>query len=256
MLDQKGFEPFLFWNSSEMRKNSELLLALEAERAAISREIHDSLGQELTTLRLEMRHFYRQSLSSAQPNGVLALRCDEFMGLLEQVDRVINSARNLAYALRAEVIELKGFSKAVEDLISAVSHSARIHGKLEVSGDWADPSPALCLQMYRCVQEMLNNLIKHAQASRFIVRISRFGPTYAVVVFDDGIGIPVEKVESERFFDHFGLRIMRERALLFGGDVLIKTRPEVEGTQIRVEFNVPQVSTSLGQPATTEKATA
>lgn len=214
-------------------RTPEVTEALNTERAAISREIHDNLGQELTTLRLAMRHFYRENTTSELiPEAVRK----EFLTLMAQVDRTIKAARKLAYSLRTDIVETKGLALAVESLVSEVREISDINGKLQLIAGWQDPPEALAQNMYRCVQELLNNVIKHSRATNFILRLGIEGGKYWISIMDDGVGFPEGLLNKKLIDDRLGLKSLLERARLFGGDVQFKSRPHVQGTFVHIEF--------------------
>lgn len=200
----------------------------ERERMKLAREVHDSLGQELTVLRLGLDRL----VDTFRTDLPLELKHVEQFDLLKtQMQQAITSSRLIASQLRTDLLQTAGLLHAIENLVAQFRQRLGISGQLEVSPGWEDPKSTLAGNIYRSVQELLSNMAKHARASRFIVRLQMNAHSYQVEVVDDGVGIPREKRKG-----HLGLHTMRERVEYHRGEMRIKTRPEVSGTGVTLTF--------------------
>lgn len=223
-----------------------VLQVRETERAAVAREIHDSLGQELTVLKLALRRLANLVMSnSTVPDQVP----EQFQALRQLVDHLAKSARRIAYELRQDMVQVKGLAHAVQELIIDLRTRLGLQLQLELTANWVEPEGGMAHDMHRCLQEMLNNVSKHARASRCLVRMGFENESYWLEVQDDGVGLTLPKETRS-----LGLRSLSERAELYGGTVTIKTRPEVEGTLVRLTLPERRQSGGRGQAAAGREA--
>lgn len=205
----------------------------EEERAEVARNIHDHLGQEITVLRLAL-HRLRQEMG-ATDSRVPHAWAVQLEGLAKQVDEVMKSAKRIAYELRPDVLRTQGLAAAASNLVIEFCKRIGIRGNLEVSEHWMDPDAGMALHLYRSLQEMLNNMAKHAKASSFFVRMQFDHHIYRLEVMDNGVGFPakiVEQLSSGQLQGNLGLRGFFERAAIYGGEVKIVTRPEIKGSSV------------------------
>lgn len=200
----------------------------EAERAALAREIHDSLGQELTVLKLELRRLYTTVVGA---NAASAQIIEHFESVRQLVDEMAKTARRIAFEMRQDQVNVKGLAHSVQHLVLELRKRLGLQIQLEIAPGWVEPEQGMAHHMHRSLQEMLNNVSKHAKANHCLVKMGLDDSTYWLEVRDDGVGVPtLRKTRS------IGLRSLSERAELYGGRLQIHTRPLVEGTQVRMEL--------------------
>lgn len=203
--------------------------AQEAERARVARDLHDEIGQSLTSVLLGLRLV----IDSLQSNDVTnALRnADDVRDL---VTGALDGVRQLAFELRPTVLDDVGLVPAVRRLIADVTTRYRVPVDLALEGVEDDGRfpPELETVVYRVVQEALTNVVRHARASRAVVSLVADAACLRATVSDDGIGFdaPSGKPRS------LGLAGMAERAALVGGLVEIIAAP---GGGTRVVLEVP-----------------
>lgn len=206
--------------------------ARDAERIAIAREVHDSLGQELTVLRLGMR---RLQMELASTNQLSAYFAEQFSSLLSQADQLTTSARRIAQELRHDSIKHHGLAPAASDLIHSFQQRIWLQGQLVVAPNWVEPTTELAAQMYRILQEALSNIAKHAKAEQFLVSLEVDGEYSVMTIRDDGIGIP-SSILNNSAAAGIGLKSMTERTAAFNGEMTIRSRPDEQGTLIKVRM--------------------
>ena len=205
----------------------------EEERKHLSRELHDSVGQILTAVGLQLRAIRLKPLSSDQ----LQIRLDEACRLNGEALRRV---RDLAMGLRPPLLlEDEGLAPALEEHARQLFNHSGISTTVEVVGKLEDLSEDERLCIYRCVQEALTNCAKHARASSIRIAVRAQNNTVDVTVEDDGIGFEVEK----HFGSGFGLLSMRERAAGVQGKISVVSRPGM-GTAVCLRIPV-----SKGAPA-------
>jgi len=202
----------------------------ENERKRIARELHDELQQVLAAIKMDVAAIEREM--AIDPRGVapLVARIDEL------ATSAITSSRRIVNDLRPLLLEELGLVPALQALCAQFARRNGIAASVVVSGrnmpDDAVPGPiAICL--YRVAQESLNNVVKHADATR--VQLDLIGLDDGGVqmrVADDGRGIGAD---DRRKPQSFGLRGMRERVRALGGRLRVERRAE-GGTAVDVEI--------------------
>ena len=207
---------------------TQVLQVREAERMALAREVHDSLGQELTVLKLEMRRLYNMVADMATGSNMVL---EHFKSVRSLVDNLAKTARRIAYEMRQDLATIEGLSHSVQDMVLDLRERMGIQIQLELMPGWVEPEQGMAHNMHRSLQEMLNNVSKHAKANRCLVRMGLSANQYWLEVRDDGVGMPPDVGHSS-----IGLRSLNERAALYGGHVVIQSRPVVDGTSVRVEL--------------------
>jgi PAS domain S-box-containing protein len=210
--------------------SAQLTNTLEEERAHISRELHDEVGQALTALKL--------TLQIAQDNHQLEAKDGESAVLapsIDLIDTTVDRVRQIAAGLRADTISDLGLLPALREQVEAFAKRSGIMIQLKM----ADSEPALSheakLALYRIVQEGLTNVAKHADADEVVIQLEEAPETIQVTIQDDGNGFAPFGFQDGRQEEHLGLVGVRERAELLGGRVRIQSKPNA-GTSITVRL--------------------
>lgn len=217
---------------------------LEDERRAIARELHDELGQCLTAIRS-----IAAAIAARAGNAAPDIR-DHAKTIASVASRVYDAAHAIVRRLRPGGLERAGLAETLRD---AVCECSRRHPELrcdlEISGSLEGLGEALDVAVYRVVQEALTNVVRHAEATRARVRVSRepaqarHADAVVLRIEDDGKGL---QRGAER--TRLGLRGMRERVQALGGRLDISGAPG-EGVTVRA---VLPVATNAAQAAQVE----
>jgi PAS domain S-box-containing protein len=219
MTELKRKEEALRGYASRLRDLSHRLRAAEeTERRAISRELHDRIGQDLTTIGLILG-----SLGAKLPQESLAAvhtPLQEMQGLLKSM---VANVRDVMAELRPPVLDDYGLLAALRQLVTEFAQRSGIAA--ELSGVDLQPRLPSIVEtaMFRITQETLNNIVKHAQAKN--VEISLYAAPGLVVldIADDGIGFDAKAASPDR--RHWGLATMRERAEAVGIVFRLESNP-------------------------------
>ncbi|MEZ4472816.1 MAG: sensor histidine kinase [bacterium] len=179
-----------------------LVAVQEEERARISRDLHDDLGQSLTGLRLRLTTL--EALVPAE--GPARRHVEAAMGA---VDAAVEQVRHLAHGLRPPALDALGLPAALRAHAERWAASAGLALTLDLAADEPPPGPAEVL--FRVAQEALTNVARHAQATRVAVVFGRADDGWRLVVEDDGRGLAPGRVGG------LGLVGARERAEQAGG---------------------------------------
>ena len=205
------------------------LAALE-ERQRLARELHDSVSQVLYGVGLGAR-----TASALLDRAAIAPELKS--SLAEPLDYVLSLAEAGLAEMRALIFELRPDSLEREGLVAALTRqaaAARVRHKLEVHTEFCE-EPTLSFEakeaFYRIAQESLNNVVKHAQASRVDIRLREDDRGIAFEVQDDGVGFDPQC----EYPGHMGLHSMRERVAELGGRLEIESSPG-NGTRIQVRI--------------------
>ncbi len=204
----------------ERRESSRRALAAqEGERTRVARELHDGIGQTLTAIAL------RAEMAASEPSQhaeALTEIAQSVLGSLEDVHRI-------GRELRPEALDDLGLVNALIALCSRIDRPDGMRVRRDL--DWHLPplSSEVELVIYRVAQEALTNALRHADAAEVTLRLRHDEAHLVLSVRDNGRGLPAEINER-------GLRGMRERAMLIGGDLSIGSAPD-RGTAI--DLRVP-----------------
>ena len=208
----------------QMKRLSDSILAgQEKERAAVSRELHDELGQVLTALRLDTA-WLRERLKGSDPeaSGRAAAACD-------LIGKAIDDVRGMATRLRPGALDDLGLVDALDWYVNEFEKRSKVscvfrHYDVPKVGD------RIATAAYRIAQEALTNVARHSSASSVDISIRAEGGVLTLSVEDDGRGFDLRALEESRGLGVVG---MRERAELAGGTLTIRSRPG-RGTQVRL----------------------
>ena len=192
----------------------------EAERNRLAHELHDVTVQGLIALKQRCQMALK-ALDRDPPRA--AARLQELNGL---IDEEIAGLRRLIGDLRPIYLEDLGFVPALEMLARQIEERHGLNLQLTIQGEPARLAPDLELAAYRIVQQALINVATHAQARHVWLQVMFTPEHLTVVIRDDGIGftLPEQPADLTRQ-GHFGLMGMRERALLYGGQLTIASEP-------------------------------
>jgi two-component system sensor histidine kinase UhpB len=217
-----AFNEMLDRLESERRESARQALRVqEGERRRIARELHDEVGQTLTGVMLQL-----EGLAASIPDSLRG-QLDE---LRETARRGIEDVRRIAGRLRPEALEDLGLRSALSSLATRFTErtGVLVDRRLEESPPLQEEDE---LVVYRVAQEALTNVARHAGARRVELALERRGDEVVLTVSDDGRGLPAGAVSSS-----YGIRGMRERAMLVGGRISIVGVP---GSGTRVLLSIP-----------------
>jgi PAS domain S-box-containing protein len=205
----------------------QIVRAQEDERRRIAREIHDQVGQQMTALRLNLAAIDQ----GYGGDGEVREKLEQTKAIAERLDADVDF---LAWELRPAALDDIGVAEAMGSFVRQWSRYSGVEAQFHTTGlDTERLSPEAETNLYRIMQEALNNTLKYAQASRVDVLLERRGNQVVLIVEDNGAGFdPNEEIGGE---DHKGLGLigMRERAALVGGTLQIESKPN-KGTTIFV----------------------
>jgi len=209
----------------------QILNAQEEERQLISRELHDSVAQDLSTLKIALEMLFDEQI---KPPPETTQKLSELSGIL---DRSISSVRNLSYDLRPPGLNEFGLIQTLSTYCEEFSKITGIHVAFHPAGlKNAKIGSFIEINLYRLVQEGLNNVRKHAEAGQVVVKLVGAYPDIIVRIEDNGKGFDMQareqNLDSKR---RMGLRSMKERVKLLQGQMTVQSYPG-KGTRIFIKF--------------------
>ena len=207
--------------------SQQLVSSQEQERKALSRELHDEIGQLLTALRMELGNVER---SHAAAGGEADTHLDQAKKLAETT---LKTTRDIAMGLRPAMLDLLGLGPALEWQTREYSRRYKTPIQLDVAGDLRDLPDPHRTYLYRIVQEGLTNCARHAHAKNIRVSLKDANGQLAVTVEDDGVGFDQHGGVSYGL----GLLGITERVRELCGNIAIQSEP---GKGTRLEVMLPR----------------
>jgi two-component system, NarL family, sensor histidine kinase UhpB len=201
------------------------LAAQEAERLRVARELHDEIGQTLTAVTIQA-----ERAAEGDPDEAAAALRRVADGVRDSLDEV----RRIARELRPEALDDLGLVNALIALCNRIGAQDGPVIKRRLQNELPPLSQDVELVIYRIAQESLTNALRHSGAGSATLSLVGDAETLILTVTDDGSGMPPHLPA-----DTAGIAGMRERALLVGGSLSIRSRPD-HGTEVRLSIPIDQ----------------
>ncbi|WP_215239548.1 tetratricopeptide repeat-containing sensor histidine kinase [Dyadobacter helix] len=204
-----------------------ILKGQEEERTRVARDLHDGLGGLLSGIKL--------TLNSVKGNVILPeASAMTFTRALSQLDGAISEMRRVAHSMMPETLVRFGLIDALTDFCNGISESGQLQVSIHTFGFDQRLDSSIEIVLYRIAQELLNNVLKYAEATEAQVQLTRMGKNVSLTVEDNGKGFDVEKVRQKK---GTGLGNVQARVDYLNGKLDIQSKPE-EGTSILVEITL------------------
>lgn len=198
------------------------LKVLEDERQRFAQDLHDEIGASLSAIRL-----YVSSMDRTAQEAELKSKLQE---VKQTIDQSMASTRRIAYNLLPPTLEMMGLGAVVNDLADSLKKSP-----VSVLVDVQQGLPRLDYQreliLYRIIQELVSNTLKHAQATQVNIQLSFDDTTYRIKYVDDGKGFDMAQIANKGM----GLVNMKNRLSIVGGTLSMFTAPQ-KGFEVRLEI--------------------
>ncbi len=205
-----------------------LLRMQDEERRRIARELHDSMGQELSVMKMLLESSLQRGLPDPENKNNVEQT-------LQMAENVLKQVRSLSYLLHPPLLDEMGLVPALHWYVEGLSQRSGLQISLMIEPkEFGRLTPELETAVFRIVQESLTNVYKHAQSPFAVVRLEQAESQVRVEVKDAGKGIPEDKMEKLSTSVGVGIGGMRERVRQFGGEVRIFSSDS--GTTVEVVF--------------------
>lgn len=209
------------------RLEAALIRVSEDQQQSLGRELHDNLGQLLTSVSLMSATLQQQLATQHAPESVTAARISELIA------EAATMTRSVARGLYPVALEFGGLSAALEDLAEQTRTLLRIDCQFSRDPQAREPSPPTALNLYRVAQEAVSNAVKYSQARQLRLALARADDGHQrLSVSDDGLGIDPARLMPGT---GLGLASMRFRASVLGGQLDVQTRSP-SGTTVTLTY--------------------
>jgi signal transduction histidine kinase len=218
------------------RLSRQILSAQEDERKRISRELHDVIAQTLTGINIRLATLKKEAAVNTKGLDRNIARTQRL------VEKSVNLVHQFARELRPAVLDDLGLIPALHSFAKLFSKRTHIHIHLKAFAGVEHIASDQRTILYRVAQEALNNVSRHAQASRVEVSILKLPACICMKIKDDGKSFSVERISKTKGRKRLGLLGMRERVEMVGGTFCVESAPG-KGTTIVVEIPFAKVLT-------------
>ena len=202
-----------------------MLKGQEEERTRLAKDLHDGLGGLLSGVKI--------SFSTMKDNMVMdTFHASVFEKSLDQLDNTIAELRKVAHNLMPEALASFGLSSAVQDFCDTMQASGHTEIICEQFGPERELGSIADINIYRIIQELVNNALVHGKAAQVLVQLTRTADKVLITVEDNGKGFDLDPLKT---LPGIGLANIRSRVNYFNGKMEIESSPG-EGTTINIEL--------------------
>ena len=218
---------------TELEKEKQLLTVdamlkgQEEERSRLSKDLHDGLGGMLSGVKMSFSNMKENMIMDAANTAV-------FERSITQLDNTIAELRKVAHNLMPEALVKFGLKTAVTDFCQSMQLSSKIKIICEQLGSERHLGNSANVNVYRIIQELVNNSVKHAQANQVLVQLTTSDNKVLITVEDDGKGFNIEDIEKTAGIGYTNLKY---RVAYLNGKIDINSKPN-EGTAVNIELAV------------------
>ncbi len=217
-----------------------LLQSQDEERRHIARELHDSVGQTLTVLDINLELFMQEA---KYKSSEVASKIEEIQKTVQQLHREI---RTTSYLLHPPLLDESGLYSAISWYLQGLQERSGLEVRFEISEQFGRLPGELELVIFRLVQESLTNIHRHSESKTASIRIDRGSNQITLDIRDHGKGMSSERMaEIQSGRSGVGIRGMRERLRQFEGSVNIES--DKSGTRVFATIPIPRDATPEDQ---------
>lgn len=215
---------------NDLRDLSAKLLQLQDdERRRVARELHDSAGQTLTVLGMNLGQLEQMAGNRGSQFGEKLAEAQELLR------RVTKEIRTTSYLLHPPLLDERGIAAALRWYVDGLMQRTALKVELNISEDFGRLPRETELAMFRIVQESLSNVLRHSQSDTAAIRVTRNGAHVTMEIEDHGRGIPKEKLEDiNQGGSGVGIRGMRDRVRHLNGEM--KVHSSGSGTTVSISL--------------------
>jgi len=218
----------------EMRRRrlleAELIRIGDQQQRLIGRELHDGLGQHLTSLGFYCATLNQELQKLGHPAAADAAT------VVELVKQASLMTRKIAHGLDPVAMDSGGLAAALQGLAQATRTLNGIDCTLRIGSDVSLLDPPMQTNLYRAAQEAVNNALKYSQGRHIWIDLEREGGVQRLSISDNGVGVDPEQMERA---SGLGLHNLRHRASLLGGSCTV-TRNALGGTTVAISYPIPE----------------
>ncbi len=216
---------------TELEKDKQLhtidamLKGQEEERSRIAKDLHDGLGGMLSGVKLSFVNMKENMVMDAES-------VQSFENSIMQLDNTIRELRKVAHNLMPEALVRFGLKNAVLDFCNSMQVSSKTKIIFEQMGTERQLSNTADLYIYRIIQELINNAVKHSACNQILVQLTKTTDKILLTVEDDGKGFNTQQLQHA---EGIGMKNIQQRVNYFKGKMDITSQPG-EGTSVNIEL--------------------
>jgi len=211
----------------ELEATKTVLKVQEEERGRVAKDLHDGLGGMLSGIKLNLSAMKGNVILQQQDAGLFAKS-------IEQLDNAISEMRRVAHNMMPESLLKFGLTQAIQDYCESINESKIIQLAYKDIGMNERLDNSIEIVLYRIIQELVNNSIKHAQAQHVIIQLVKNEKNVTLTVEDDGKGFDVNVLEKIK---GFGLSNIQSRVDYLKGNLEIESQNNI-GTSFYITIPV------------------
>jgi signal transduction histidine kinase len=200
----------------------------EKERNRIGRELHDGIGGMLTAINM--------NLGAIQKRHQNLPEMKEFDAVITMLQNMAAEIRKTSHNLMPDILLRHGFPETLRMYCEQVSSGSNLQIDLQCYGNLDDIDRSLAFSLYRIIQELIQNIVKHAHASYVVIQIREYEQRLTISVEDDGVGF-----NPRRASEGAGLNNIRSRTQALSGHIAIESS-EGRGTTVYLEFDLQKIN--------------
>jgi len=233
ITDKKRMEASLKENIEIKGLTAHLEKVREEEKTIISREIHDELGQALTALKFDVAWLSKKLKPSDEVRKIGGIE-EKLDTMVEMLNSTLKTMRRITSDLRPGILDDLGLVASIEWYLNEFANRTPMNCNIKILVKEINLEDIYRTAFYRIVQEIMTNVARHSQATVLKVFLTENKKNYVLFVSDNGVGIPPEKEQNST---SYGLIGIKERCVLLGGNVKIKS---AIGKGTKIEVRVPK----------------
>jgi signal transduction histidine kinase len=200
----------------------------EKERKRIAHELHDSIGSLLATLKLKIAKLLPSSYTSDNQTDT-----EEQTQLLRILDETSEEVRRISHAMMPGSLQKFGLSVAIQNIADELNETKGLRVETSIYGLEQRLEPKLEILVYRIIQELIQNTLKHAQASQLFIHLTKTSQNLNLIVEDNGKGLAPDYQLNQGL----GLQNIKNRVLFLGGQFNLESKP-TQGTTIIIDLPI------------------
>ena len=189
-------------------RNKAIIEAEEKERLRIARDLHDGVAQTMTAAKMQLEHFMDRAGGTLQQH-------DELKNAFELVTDAAKEVRSISHSMIPNALIKSGLVAAVRDFVNRMGNE-KLKINLVVLGLNERLADNIETVIFRVLQELVNNIVKHANAKEITIQLIREGKEFTLMVEDNGIGFDVEKMMDQQ---GIGLKNITSRVEYLNGTI-------------------------------------
>jgi PAS domain S-box-containing protein len=203
----------------------------ETERKRFAKDIHDSLGQQLSAIKF----YIGTSVASTVDEKLQSL----LLKSNEALKKALSDMRNICFDLMPKTLENFGLAASIKELCKQTEVSKKLQFNLKADSDFPLLNKSLEIAIFRIIQEFINNSLKHGKANTITITLNKKANTAVILLKDNGIGFNMAAALTKQ---GLGLQNVQSRIQPYGGEIIIES---IQGKGTKYNIQIPLTDANL-----------